>query len=86
MSALFVLRTPALRGCYRTGRWRARYLHVSTTPREIVRGRVQAIATDGPEALRQYLGHSFRERRRAIYLGIMAGLRAERRLMQAFNL
>ena len=42
MKALFILQTPQLRGAYRMGQWKARYMHVSTTPREIVRSRVAA--------------------------------------------
>ena len=76
-----VLRNPRLLSAYRYGKWRGGYLHVGTSVRGIIRDRVQSA-----DDKRRFLARSERETRRALYLGTISALRAERRLMAAFSL
>lgn len=79
-SLLCIAHSPQLRAAFRYGRDMAGRLHVSTTRREIVRYVV------GRLNFKDGLARVERNDRRALYVGVMAGLRAERRLMAAFSL
>lgn len=80
------VRTPSGRAAWKHGelvyahRW-----HVSTSPREVVRRYVQMMLRAGGPACEQLRPHR-RDDRRALYLGTLSGLRANRRLMLAFAL
>ncbi len=84
---LYILRRGNLRAAFNHGKWRARYLHVSTNPREAVRHALRQLLAGAREAgSRRNLSRAMRDDRRALYLGQFACLRAERRMMAAFNL
>jgi len=55
-------------------------LHVSTTPRAAIRYALSRLK------FRAGWPHAQRQERRALYAGIISGLRAERRMMAAFSL
>ncbi len=76
------------RAAFNHGKWRARNysgLRVDATCLEIIRNAVRALCHT-PKAMRKNMAHAARIDRRALYLGMFAALRQERRLMRAFAL
>ena len=89
---LSIAHTPRLRAAYLHGKRRAAYLHVSTSNRECVRVAVAALiaghrtVNGGRPTPNGNMSRERRADRRALYLGMISALRAERRLMSAFSL
>jgi hypothetical protein len=81
-----VLRCPLKRAAFNYGKWRSGYMHVDVSLRQIVRSRINAYGEEEAAKRVAYLSRRNRPYRRALYLGIIAGLRAERRMMEAFAL
>ena len=75
-----IARRPNLRAAFNYGHSMAGRLHVSTTPRATIRFALSRLK------FRAGWPYAQRQDRRALYAGILSGLRAERRLMAAFSL
>lgn len=74
--------------CYKHGKWRARRMHVYTPPESATQDAIRALlsSTDPAKSPRWNMARVRRDDRRALYLGQLAALRAERRMMAAFRL
>lgn len=79
-SLILIAHSPRLRAAFRYGRDMAGRLHALTPAKTAVRYAASRLK------FARGLPHAQRQDRRALYAGVIAGLRAERRLMAAFSL
>ncbi len=82
---LRVIRDQKLRNSFNYGKWRAGYMHVSTSPKAQIRDALESMMAS-PKGWRVNLAREYRDQRRACYLGQFSALRQERRMMNAFSL